>query len=167
MQYIARLVANDHSNGGSMSSVISVRLLRKGEADNASHIPKTCGRTNKEFRRQNLRKIPLAPSTQHAASLFCAHTQPNSFFLFPSIALPLLNLKRLPMPCLLPYIADHQNNKEHSSHRIPMNISEWHRLHKFFQRFTPKTLFEIAAFTQLVKKHLCNKTTQTPSVFYS
>ena len=59
-QYIARLVANEHSNGGSTSTVVAVRLSRGRDADNASHVPKTRGRTDEEFRRRNLRKIPLA-----------------------------------------------------------------------------------------------------------
>ena len=59
-QYIARLVANEHSNGGSTSTVVAVRLSRGGDAGNASHVPKTRGRTDEEFRRRNLRKIPLA-----------------------------------------------------------------------------------------------------------
>ena len=58
-QYIARLVANEHSNGGSTSTVVAVRLSHGRDADNTSHIPKTRGRTDEEFRWRNLRKIPL------------------------------------------------------------------------------------------------------------
>ena len=82
MQYIARLVANEHSNGGSMSTVVAVRLSRGGDASNASHVPKTCGRTDEEFRRWNLRKIPLALLGTAYCKLVLLTNSRNSFFLY-------------------------------------------------------------------------------------
>ena len=53
-------MVNEHSNGSFTSTVVAVRLSHGRDADSSSHVPKTRGRTDEEFRRRNLRKIPLA-----------------------------------------------------------------------------------------------------------
>ena len=53
-QYIMWLVAHEHSNGGSTSTIVAVRLSRRRDADNTSHVPKTRSRTDEESRQRNL-----------------------------------------------------------------------------------------------------------------
>lgn len=55
-----RLVGNEHSYGGSTSTVIAMRLLYGGDADNASHVLKMHGHTDEEPMRRNSQKIPPA-----------------------------------------------------------------------------------------------------------
>ena len=171
-QYIARLVANEHSNGGSTSTVVAVRLSRGRDADNASHVPKTRGRTDEEFRRRNLQKIPLALLDAACCKLVLL-THSTKFVFLPLFLcfLPqhfLLSIRNAFLcPALRPYRRPPKQQKKHSSHSSPMNISGQHCSQKIFQGFAPKTRFEIAAFTQPAKKHLCDKTTRTPSVFCS
>ena len=126
-QYIVRLVANEHSNGGPMLTVIAVRLSRRRDTDNASHIPKTRGCTNEESRQQNSRKIPTTFLNIACCKLvLLTHSTKFVFPLFSSTTLSPLNLKRLPMSYLSPYIGDCQNNKKRLSQSRPINLSKKH-----------------------------------------
>ena len=161
-------MANEHSNGGSTSTVVAVRLSRGRDADNASHVPKTRGRTDEKFRRRILRKIPLALLDAACCKLVLL-THSTKFVFLPLFLcfLPQHFLLSIRNAYALPIALYRRPPKQqkHSSHSSPIGISERHCSQKFFQGFAPKTRFEITAFTQPAKKHFCNKITLTPSVF--
>ena len=67
--------------------------------------------------------------------------------LFSSTALSPLNSKRLRVPCPIAlYRRPPKQQKKHSSHSSPMDISGQLCSQKFFQGFAPKKRFQIAAF---------------------
>ena len=66
-----------------MPTVVVVRLPREGDADNATHIPKTRGRMDEESGWQNPQKIPPAfLGTALCKLVSIAHLTKFIFFVF-------------------------------------------------------------------------------------
>ena len=52
-QYITRLAAHAHLNGGSMPTTIIVCFSRAKDSTDALHVPKECGRTDDKSMRRD------------------------------------------------------------------------------------------------------------------